>query len=122
MPFTSKSQIESQIQTATIEADESLSNSVDISRFSKFALQMPSEWTEADISFVSDDDNIGTFLPVKGADGLEIVVEAEASEYVSIDIYSSVFEPLHFIKLRSGTASVPIAQESERQIKIIMKK
>ena len=76
---------------------------------------MPAAWTAADLTFQVSDDGGTTFRNVYWDWGPEMVVDAAAS--MSIEL--SPFVGLHNIdqlKVRSGTAGVPVAQAAERLI------
>ena len=101
--------------TATIAINESLSAAVELDGADVLRIAMPAAWTAADLTFQVSDDGGTTFRNVYWDWGPEMVVDAAAS--MSIEL--SPFVGLHNIdqlKVRSGTAGVPVAQAAERLI------
>ena len=101
--------------TATIAAAASLSGAVELKGGDVLRIAMPAAWDAADLSFQVSDDGGTTFRNLYWDWGPEMVVDAAAS--MSIEL--SPFVGLHNIdqlKVRSGTAAVPVAQAAERLI------
>ena len=103
--------------TATIAINESLSAAVELDGADVLRIAMPAAWTAADLTFQVSDDGGTTFRNVYWDWGPEMVVDAAAA--MSIEL--SPFVGLHNIdqiKVRSGTAGVPVAQAAEREIEL----
>jgi len=101
--------------TATIALNGNLSAAVELNGADVLRIAMPAAWTAADLTFQVSDDGGTTFRNVYWDWGPEMVVDAAAS--MSIEL--SPFVGLHNIdqlKVRSGTAGVPVAQAAERLI------
>jgi len=95
-----------------IEAGESLSSAIDVTAGALVRITMPSEWTEAPITFQFSTD--GTFFnEMCNLEGYAITIQ-------NIWPGSGVIVPEHVgravahIKFRSGTAGNPVPQEAGR--------
>ena len=94
---------------------ESLSAAVELGGFSVERIIMPAAWDAADLTFQFSDDGGTTFQNAYWDWGAEMVVSAAAS----ITIEMSPFVRLNRIdqlKLRSGTAAVPVVTTADRTI------
>lgn len=101
----------------TIANGANLSNAVDFyATDSTVALQMPAAWTTADLTVQASLDNV-TFTDMYLDDGTEMVIKAGASRWIVLNI--TRFLGVRYIKLRSGTASVPVNQGASRTIYLV---
>lgn len=89
----------------------SISSVLDKSKYKNFTLFLPSNWTTAVITFLGCRSEDGTFVQVVNPDN---VAEAEIDSVAASKCISLTEEPslaaIPFIKIRSGTASVPVDQ------------
>lgn len=83
---------------------------------SSVALQMPASWTTADLTVQASFDGV-TFTDMYLDDGTEMVIKAGASRWIVLNI--TRFLGVRSIKLRSGTASVPVNQGGQRTIYLV---
>ena len=102
--------------TAIIASGASLSGVVDLGDNVIVALSMPSAWTTAVLSFQSSYDGV-TYQELK--DEYDALLS-----YNPLVASNRAVEPQHFlgwryIKVRSGTAAVPVNQTAERVITLI---
>lgn len=104
--------------TATIAPSESLSNPVKLGERKHVGLIMPAAWDAADITFqVSYDGvNYGNLYDKSGA---EVSTKAAASQAIQIGDFD--LAPWVYIKIRSGTAALPVVQTAARTIQVVMK-
>lgn len=109
------------VATATIASGASQSDVVDTQGHTSFMLLMPAAWTTAHITFLASDSPSGTFLKVMKQDGTELDVNVAASGAYALETLSPQLCIARYIKLRSGTASVPVNQGAERTIKVLMR-
>lgn len=100
-----------------ISEDDDLSSFEDIRGHTVVGIQMPADWDAADITFAAAVESDGTFGPVKDADG-EVSFTVDADDYVVVDY--NLFRGINFLKIRSGTEAVPVAQAADRSIKLIL--
>ena len=110
MSYTGTKEVE-----VTILNTASLSAAVDLKGADVLRIAMPAAWTAADLTFQVSDDAGGTFRNVYWDWGPEMVIDAD----VAMSIELSPFVGLHNIdqiKVRSGTAAVPVAQGGDRVI------
>lgn len=105
----------------TIAATESLSTQADLEGFSVVAIEMPAAWTAAAITVQAASLRDGTFKDVVDDGGTEVSITAAASQVIAVSAAKDALAPLRFIKLRSGTGALPVAQAAERVIRLICK-
>lgn len=109
--------------TATIVNGESLSDAVRIEGLAMISLQMPSAWTAAGLTFQGSGDGV-TFGDVYDDAGAEVAVIAANVAVSRVIVDATVLEKLAglaWIKVRSGTSGVPVAQGGDRSIVVIAK-
>lgn len=104
--------------TAIIPINQALSSPVKLGERKHVGLIMPAAWDAADITFqVSiDGTNYGNLYDKAGA---EAVYKADADACIQIGDFD--LAPWMYIKVRSGTAAVPVNQTAERAIQVVMK-
>lgn len=102
---------------ATIAESESLSDVVELLGYDLVAVQLPATWTAASVTFQCSQDGI-TFSDVHDDAGTEVALTVAASQWVTVPT-EFVRHFGTFIKVRSGTSSVPVAQAAERVIQVI---
>lgn len=106
----------------TIASGASLSGAVDLEGFAVVAIEMPAAWTAAGITFQAASLSGGTYLDVYDDAGAEVAISAGASRVIAVTgADADALAPLQFIKIRSGTGGVPVAQAAERKLRLICK-
>ena len=105
-----------QARSAVIAINTSLSAAVDLTGCTPAALEMPSAWTTAGLSFQGSVDN-STFNNLYDEFGTEITAQAAASRLIRLS--PSDWWGIKYIKVRSGTSGTPVTQTSARTIKVI---
>lgn len=106
------------IKEAVIPAGSSISNEINLSGFLYFAIETPTAWTAADITFKALGVS-GDYKDVYDDSGAEVVVEADANRIISIDINALKINALNKVMLRSGTSAQPIVQAADRTIYVL---
>jgi len=102
-------------ETATIALSAALSNAVYIAGNRLVAIEMPSAWTAAKLTFQASWDGT-TFTEVLiGATALELTVAA--SQTIMLDV---LFTGALYVKVRSGTAASPVNQAAARDVRLIV--
>lgn len=101
----------------TIANGESLSGPIDISAFDHIRIEMPDEWTPADLTIQALAVD-GTYKDVYDKDGNEVAIKVDTNRIISISASNPKLGPLSWIKLRSGTGATPVAQGGERTLYI----
>ena len=99
----------------TILDTASLSAGVDLKGGDVLRIAMPAAWDAADLTFQVSDDGGTTYRNVYWDWGPEMVVDAAAAMTIEL----SPFVGLHnidYIKIRSGTAAVPVVTTADRII------
>jgi hypothetical protein len=109
--------------TATIANGESVSGEIMIPDDIRYlAILMPAAWTAANLTFEASEETGGTFRDVYTDAGDEVTVSAAVSRAISIDLNSSALAPYQYLKIRSGTTAVPVAQGAARELIIVLKR
>lgn len=111
--------------TATIANGSSLSGEIDLNHIRSAAegaggdgvhlaaIQMPSAWTAANITFQGSVDG-SIYYDLYDQYGTEVLVTAAASRVILLDL--SMFAGINFVKLRSGTTGTAVNQAADRAI------
>lgn len=105
------------VKSATISSGQSLSSAIDIAGHEKVAIQMPSSWTTANLTFQGSYDG-STYANIYDAAGNELSVIASTDRCIT-DIPE--LGPFRYIKIRSGTTGTPVVQGSDRTLQVIVK-
>lgn len=101
-----------------IQAGESLSDSVDCSAGELVRVTMPGGWTSAALSFqISTDGQMYNDLCDPRGNEISINVTPGAAVLVPIEWSRAIV----FIRLRSGTADHPVAQQELREFALAIK-
>lgn len=108
-------------KTATILIGQSLSGEVDIEGFTIVAVEMPTLWTAANLTFRAASVTGGTFRNVYDDAGTEVVVTAAADRIIGLDAVLRELSALRFLQIRSGTAAVPVNQAADRTLTLLLK-
>lgn len=112
------------VATATIASGQSLSGAIDLAGTVLFAIAMPAAWTTAALTFQAASTKDGTYGDVYGDDGIEVTIASGTAAGGRMIVPAGILEnlaPLRFLKVRSGTAGVPVAQGADRSIQFIVK-
>lgn len=88
---------------------------IDVSGFDHLKIEMPSAWTAANLTLQALAVD-GTYKDVYDDAGNEVVITAAANRVIVISTADLKVAPLNWIKLRSGTGAVPVAQGGERTL------
>lgn len=105
------------IKIATIWQDQSLSGAIDAENRWVYRLEMPASWTAASITFQASTDG-SNFFDLYDDEGQEVTAAVNANRAVCLD-YHLLFL-VRYLKLRSGSASAPVAQTGARSIRVCM--
>ena len=104
--------------TFTIQAGQSLSEGVDCSEGYFARIQMPTQWTSANLSFQISDDGV-TYYDLVDKTGAEAIlpVVAGTATMIRIEPWSSA---IGWWKLRSGSVRKPVVQQAARTFKVTL--
>lgn len=102
--------------TATIENSGSLSGAVDLGGRKLVAIDMPSSWTAASLTFQASVDGVTYDDLYDGA--TERALTVAASRYLAFNIADWV--SVRFLKIRSGTAGTPVNQAAARTLTLVV--
>jgi hypothetical protein len=104
-------------KTVTINAGESMSNSVDLSGLAVAMVLAPPEWSPANLSFqVSPDNNV--FYDLFDVAGNEIIKPIRVGSAIVID--QSVTRAVNYLRVRSGVRDNPVVQQADRVITLVV--
>lgn len=112
------------VYTVTIAKDASQSDMITVDgQINGFAIEMPTAWTTAGITFLGAHSPTGTFYKIVGDTGTELSLAAATSEIIAIDTATKVqaLRAFKYIKIRSGTADSPVNQAAARTLYLITK-
>lgn len=102
-------------ETITIAASASLSNAVYIGGNRLVAIEMPSAWTAAKLTFQASWDGTTFTEVLVGSAALELTVAA--AQTIMLDV---LFTGALYVKARSGTAASPVNQGADRLVRLIV--
>ena len=96
----------------TIEKGESLSDAVDCSAGQLVRITMPTEWTDAPLTFQFSTDGV-FFNEMYGLDGFAVTIKTVVPG-AGVIIPHDIGVAIAHIKFRSGTHGNPVEQEEQR--------
>ena len=106
---------------ATIANGASLSGVVDIGEGKTLcAIDMPADWTAANLTFQASTASDGTFDNLYDQYGTEKTVTAAEDRYIPLDD-PAFWLGVRYVKVRSGTAASAVNQGAERVITLVTK-
>lgn len=112
---------DTKIITVTIASGASQTGAIDLENYQLAAIQMPTAWTAAGISYLAATTKTGTYQPVY-SNGIEVTASVAASTCAVAADNALCLAPLRFIKIRSGTAGTPVNQGADRTLTLILKR
>lgn len=104
--------------TATIDQNNALSHSIDLGGLRLFSVTLPSEWTDASLSFQSSYDGGVTWHDVF-KESTEYSITANAGNDCNVDVQR--FASIPMLRVRSGSSITPVNQESARSIGLVLR-
>jgi len=105
--------------TVTISANASFSSAINCCGLRLFSLVVPSDWTSASLTFQTSFDGGMTWVNLLDQSGNEITAAAAASSCIVLTPTSFASAP--YLRVRSGTAALPVLQAADRPIKLILR-
>jgi hypothetical protein len=117
MPLPVMNQNEPNLHTVTIAAAGSLSGAVSLPPGHYLAaIIMPAAWTTADLTFQGSVDGT-VYNNLYSASGSELTASAGAAQMIVLPPTDWCAVP--FLKVRSGTAALAVAQDAARALTLI---
>lgn len=104
---------------ATITSGTSLSNAIDLKNLRLFGLDIPANWTTANLTVYQKHAD-GTYNAVKDESGLDLTIVATAGATIRFS-NPAMFAALTDIKLLSGSVATPVAQAADRTLTLILR-
>lgn len=104
--------------TVNIPRDQSLSGVANCTTGNILRLMMPSDWTDAKLSFQVSSDNV-TFADLFDRHGEEVTAVVIAG--TAIVVLPDPTLSFAYVKIRSGTRELPVKQPAMRAIGIVLK-
>lgn len=102
----------------TIAASASLSDAADLLGYDLVAIHFPAAWTAASITFQGSEDGI-TYGNIYDSAGTEVAYAGAAADRVVLVNTAHLGQFPRFVKVRSGTAGVPVVQVAAAIITLI---
>ena len=102
--------------TVTITSGQSLSAEAQIGNSMIVGVLMPSTWTAANLTFQFATGSGGTFFNVYDEYGFERTVSVAVTTGQYTQIEPNRLPCFNYVKVRSGTAGVPVNQGADRSI------
>lgn len=109
-----------EVFSVEIASGASLTDSINLGGLRLFGIVMPQEWTTANLTFQMSADAGATWANMLDQNGNEVLAVGEPERYVAID-KTAHFAPLQYVRVRSGTAVVPVAQTGTRVLKLVLR-
>ena len=103
-------------QQISIPASGTISDSINLIAQTLLAIEMPSEWTAADLTFRASVDGL-VFDNMYDQFGNEFVVKAAANRFIVVSPADWV--GVRYLSIRSGTSATPVAQTGSRALILI---
>lgn len=108
-------------QEVSIASGASLATEIDLRLHRLVAIQMPADWTTANLTFSAREDTDGTVQSVVDSGGTEVSITAAADVYiVMLDADRIAVDGLAYTTIRSGTAATPVNQTADRTLWLIL--
>ena len=105
----------------TIANGESLSGLVELGTLTLVGIEIPADWTAANLTLQTTNESGGTLVDVYDKAGNEYTITVGGtSRFIALD-KSDLQGIGRFIKLRSGTSGTPVNQGADRVLKLIVK-
>lgn len=104
----------------TIAASTSLSAGVFVGGGRHMAIEMPSGWTAALITFQGSKDGV-TWQNIYNDSGVEVSATVTAGTGCALDVAALSLAPWPWLKIRSGTSASAVNQEAARTLYLITK-
>lgn len=108
-------------KSTTIASGASLSAGVSCLGFVLLGVELPSTWTNADVTFQGSTDDGATYKDLVDEDGVEILYDCVVNDnkiHLALPA-SPMIGGLTHIKVRSGTSAIPVNQGGDRSVKLI---
>ena len=103
----------------TLASGSALSDPINLAGLRLFSLFIPDSWTAANLTFQASPDGGATWANLYDRNGNELVAIATPGTCVLLD--PQQFAAMPFLKIRSGTASSPVAQTADRALQLILR-
>jgi hypothetical protein len=105
--------------TVTIANGQSLSGAADLKGLgTPVRIDMPAAWTAANLTFQVSADGV-TYQDLYDDGGSEVTVTAAAGR--SIFLQPAEWAHVRYLKVRSGTAAVPVNQGTDRLLTLVVR-
>lgn len=107
-----------EVVAASIDANQSLGNLVNLGGLRLAAVDFPADWHvgTTTVSFVGSRDGT-TDLVIENEDGSEYTIAAEPGRSVPVNV--PLFFSFQFLKVRGGTSASPTSHTSARNLSLV---
>lgn len=95
------------------------SEAINLANPAVLGIIQPAAWTAADLTFLVSHEEYGTYTMLKNSEGTEVKFTVAAGQASMEATLCAELAPWPFIKLRSGAAATPVAQEAARTFVLV---
>ncbi len=99
----------------------STTDTINLGGLRLFGIVMPVAWTTANLTFQMSPDSGATWVDMFDQNGNEILAVGETEAYIGMNTPPH-FAPLQFLRIRSGSSSVPVTQDADRVLKLLLRR
>ena len=103
-----------------IAAGSSLTDAINLGGLRLFGIVMPAAWTTANLTFQMSPDAGTTWVNILDQNGNEVLSSGDVSTYVAMNTPSN-FAPVQYLRVRSGSSSVSVAQAAKRTLNLMVR-
>lgn len=103
-------------QTASIASGSSLSSALDLGASKLVAIQMPSVWTAAALTFQASIDGVNYFDVYDNNTERSYTVAASRMLVLQLSDWIGI----KYLKIRSGTSASPVNQAADRELVLLV--
>lgn len=104
----------------TLTAGSTLSGSINLGGLRFFGIVMPVDWTPANLTFQTSPDAGATWFDMLDQNGNELLVASAPGTYIALNTPFQ-FASMPYLKIRSGTSALPVAQASDRVLQLFLR-
>ena len=111
------------VTPVTITSGQALSPAIDVSNKALYAIEFPSAWTQAKVTFqLSRDGTTFRDFWYDGGDGEAVISSTDLLASKTVVMLPSFWYGVGFtsMKLRSGTGAAPVNQSADRALNVLL--
>ncbi|MDD3182484.1 MAG: hypothetical protein PHD48_06765 [Alphaproteobacteria bacterium] len=102
-----------------IEAGSAITGAINLGGLRLFGIIIPTEWSNANLTFQMSPDAGATWVNVMDQNGSEVLAMAGTSRCIVLDPMQ--FVAFQHLRLRSGTSAAPVSQSVLRTVSLLLR-